>query len=106
LVAAAFLTRSQPKDVAARSIVQDSAAPAWLRAAARDFPTLAASDLRYSRAAELSNRLQLGGELANRGDRELADEVPADVRRRQVVDHRPVREQRQARLVGHASNDD
>jgi hypothetical protein len=28
--------------VSARSLVQDSDAPAWLRAAARDFPTLAA----------------------------------------------------------------
>jgi hypothetical protein len=31
------LPRSQTKDVSARSFVQDSGAPAWLRAAARDF---------------------------------------------------------------------
>jgi hypothetical protein len=37
LLAAAFLTRSQTKNASARSLVQDSGTPAWLRAAARDF---------------------------------------------------------------------
>ena len=36
LLATAFLTRSQTKDVSARSLVQDSGAPAWLSTAARD----------------------------------------------------------------------
>ena len=36
MVAAAFLIRSQTKDVSARSLVQDSGAPAWLSTAARD----------------------------------------------------------------------
>jgi hypothetical protein len=36
LEAAAFLSPSQTKSVSARSFVQDSGAPAWLRAAARD----------------------------------------------------------------------
>jgi hypothetical protein len=35
-LAAAFLSRSQTKDVSARSLVQDSGAPAWLSTAARD----------------------------------------------------------------------
>ena len=36
LVGAAFLTHSQTKDMSARSLVQDSGAPTWLRTAARD----------------------------------------------------------------------
>jgi hypothetical protein len=36
LLATAFLTRSQTKDVSARSLVQDSGAPAWLSTAVRD----------------------------------------------------------------------
>jgi arylformamidase len=43
-LAAAFLARSQTKNMSARSFVQDSGAPAWLRAAARDSPMLAALD--------------------------------------------------------------
>ena len=41
LLAAAFLASSQTK-CPARSLVQDSGAPAWLSTAARDLPTLAA----------------------------------------------------------------
>ncbi len=41
LQAAAFLSRSQTKDVSAPSLVQDSGAPAWRTTAARDpGPTL------------------------------------------------------------------
>jgi len=40
--AAAFLSRSQTKSVSARSLVQDSGAPAWLSTAARD-PSLIAA---------------------------------------------------------------
>ena len=41
-MAAAFLARSQTKDVSASSLVQDSGAPAWLSTAGARFPTLAA----------------------------------------------------------------
>jgi hypothetical protein len=34
--AAAFLNRSQTRSMSTRSFVQDSGAPAWLRAAVRD----------------------------------------------------------------------
>jgi arylformamidase len=44
LLAAAFLTRSQTRNVPARSLVQDSGAPAFLRSVARDSPTPAALD--------------------------------------------------------------
>ena len=37
MIATAFLTRPQTKNVSARSLVQDSGAPAWLRATARDY---------------------------------------------------------------------
>jgi hypothetical protein len=50
LLAAAFLSRSQTKNVSARSFVQDSGAPAWLRAAPRDFRVQFAS-LRSARIA-------------------------------------------------------
>jgi hypothetical protein len=51
-VAAAFLTRSQTKNVSARSLVQDSGAPAWLRAPARDF-----------RCSQLSAPIALAGRV-------------------------------------------
>ena len=45
LLATDFLTRSQTKDVSARSLVQDSGAPAWLSTAARDPGTAASLSL-------------------------------------------------------------
>ena len=48
--AAAFLPRSQTKNMSARSLVQDSGAPAWLSTAGARFPTLAA-DLGAARAS-------------------------------------------------------
>ncbi len=53
--AAAFLTRSQTKSMSARSIVQDSGAPAWLSTAARDLPTLAACIDSYAQAHWLAH---------------------------------------------------
>ena len=52
MVAAAFLARSQTKNVSARSLVQDSGAPAWLRAPARD-----------SRRSQLSAPVPLPGRM-------------------------------------------
>jgi hypothetical protein len=37
--------------MSARSLVEDSGAPAWLRAAARDLPTLAVNELLLFRLA-------------------------------------------------------
>ena len=42
MLAAAFLTRSQTKSAFARSLVQDSGAPAWLSTAPRDSCLIAA----------------------------------------------------------------
>jgi hypothetical protein len=52
LLAAALLTRSQTKGMSARSLVQDSGAPAWLRTAARDFPTLTPEEPASAAAAK------------------------------------------------------
>jgi hypothetical protein len=54
LKAAAFLTRSQTKSMSARSLVQDSGAPAWLSTAGARFPTLAAETPPWSYAASMS----------------------------------------------------
>ena len=55
LSAAAFLIRSQTKSMSARSLVQDSSAPAWLSTAACDpvFDCLRSAPARIARAARL-----------------------------------------------------
>ena len=49
---------------------------------------------------------QLVGQVIDGGDGQPAHEVAANVCRGLVVDHRPVRQQCEARLVWHASHDD
>ena len=57
-------------------------------------------------AAAAIGRLQLVGQVIDGGDRQPAHKVPANVCRGQVIDHGPISQQREARLVGHASHHD